>query len=69
MKSKLKTNSAAKKRFKVRASGTVKHKRAGVRHNAGSKGTKSKRHLRGTENLELRDAKKIKELFPYTRNG
>ena len=67
MKTKLKGNSAAKKRFKVRSSGSVKHKRAGVRHNAGSKTRKQKRHLRGHQNLELRDEKKIKELFPYNR--
>ena len=68
-KTKLKTNSAAKKRFKVRSSGTVKHKHAGARHNAGSKATGQKRHLRGHENLELRDEKKIKELFPYRRGN
>jgi large subunit ribosomal protein L35 len=67
-KTKLKTNSAAKKRFKVRSSGRVKHKRAGSRHNAHSKATGQKRHLRGMENLELRDQKKIKELFPYRRS-
>lgn len=66
---KLKTNSAAKKRFKVRASGTVKHKRAGVRHNAKSKTHKQKRGLRGHQNLDLRDEKKIKELFPYQRKN
>jgi large subunit ribosomal protein L35 len=66
---KLKTNSAAKKRFKVRSSGGVKHRRAGTRHNAGSKQTGSKRHLRGTENLELRDEKKVKEMFPYNRGN
>jgi large subunit ribosomal protein L35 len=68
-KTKLKTNSAAKKRFKVRASGSVKHKRAGTRHNAGSKQTGQKRALRGTRNLDLRDEKKIKELFPYSRGN
>jgi large subunit ribosomal protein L35 len=69
MKTKLKTNSAAKKRFKIRASGKAKHKRAGVRHNAGSKQTGQKRHLRGHQNLDLRDEKKIKELFPYSRGN
>jgi large subunit ribosomal protein L35 len=67
MKTKLKTNSGAKKRFKIRPSGKVKHKRASVRHNAGSKTEKQKRHLKGTQDLALRDEKKIKELFPYQR--
>ncbi|MHB1844679.1 MAG: 50S ribosomal protein L35 [Deltaproteobacteria bacterium] len=64
---KLKTNSGAKKRFKIRSSGKAKHKRAGLRHNAGSKSQKSKRSLRGLGELKLRDEKKIKELFPYAR--
>ncbi len=64
---KLKTNSAAKKRFKIRPSGKVKHKQRGVRHNAGAKSEKQKRHLRGTTDLVLRDEKKVKELFPYAR--
>jgi large subunit ribosomal protein L35 len=67
MKTKLKTNSGAKKRFKIRASGKVKYKHASVRHNAGSKTEKQKRHLKGTTDLTLRDQKKIKELFPYQR--
>jgi large subunit ribosomal protein L35 len=67
MKTKLKSNSAAKKRFRIRPSGKVKHKGAGLRHNAGSKTEKQKRHLKGTSDLILRDEKKIKELFPYQR--
>jgi large subunit ribosomal protein L35 len=67
MKTKLKGNSAAKKRFRIRPNGTVKHKRAGLRHNAGSKTEKQKRHLKGMSDLILRDEKKIKELFPYNR--
>ena len=34
---KLKTNSGAKKRFKLRPGGKVSRKQRGVRHNAGSK--------------------------------
>lgn len=66
-KTKLKTNSAAKKRFKVRASGKVKFRRASTRHNAGSKTKKQKRQLKGTQNLDPRDEKKVKEMFPYQR--
>ncbi|HUB05728.1 MAG TPA: 50S ribosomal protein L35 [Myxococcales bacterium] len=64
---KLKTNSGAKKRFKLRPSGKVAHKQRGVRHNAGPKSQKRKRHLRGNTELILRDEKKVKELFPYAR--
>jgi large subunit ribosomal protein L35 len=67
MKTKLKTNSGAKKRFKIRPGGKVKHKKASGRHNAGSKTEKQKRHLKGGQDLTLRDEKKIKELFPYQR--
>jgi large subunit ribosomal protein L35 len=66
-KTKLKTNSGAKKRFQVRPGGKVKHKKASGRHNAGSKTEKQKRHLKGMQDLTLRDEKKIKELFPYQR--
>jgi large subunit ribosomal protein L35 len=64
---KLKTNSAAKKRFKLRPGGKVARKHRGVRHNAGAKTRKQKRHLRGISDLKLRDEKKVKELFPYSR--
>ena len=66
-KHKLTTNSSAKKRFKVRSGGKVKHKHSFMRHNAGSKRQKQKRQLRGGTDLILRDEKKVKELFPYAR--
>lgn len=65
---KLKTNSGAKKRFKVKASGAVKFRRAGNRHLATfGKTHKQKVGLRGTSHLDASDAKKIKECFPYAR--
>jgi large subunit ribosomal protein L35 len=67
LKNKLKTNSGAKKRFKVRPGGKVKYKHAGARHNAGPKSRTRKRHLRSKDDLALRDEKKVKELFPYSR--
>jgi len=66
-KYKLKTNSGAKKRFQVRPGGKIKFKHSFMRHNAGSKDQKQKRQLRGEGNLILRDEKKVKELFPYSR--
>ncbi|HQR29481.1 MAG TPA: 50S ribosomal protein L35 [Anaeromyxobacteraceae bacterium] len=65
---KLKTKSAAKKRFQVKKSGEVKFRRAGVRHLATfGKTPKQKRGLRGTSHLTPMDAKKVKENFPYAR--
>ena len=65
---KLKTNSGAKKRFKVKKSGAVKFRRAGSRHLATfGKTPKQKRGLRGTSHLGGSDAMKIKECFPYGR--
>lgn len=43
---KMKTNSSAKKRFKVSATGKVLHKQAGKRHNLGKKSNKRIRQLR-----------------------
>ncbi len=43
---KMKTLSAAKKRFKKTATGKIKRKKVGMRHNLSQKTTKRKRHLR-----------------------
>jgi large subunit ribosomal protein L35 len=64
---KLKTNSGAAKRFQVKKSGKVKFSKAFGRHCMLSKTGKVNRRLRGTSHLENRDAKKVKELFPYGR--
>jgi len=64
---KLKTRSAAKKRFEVKKSGKVKHARAYGKHLfTHAKTPDQDRHHRGTGFLQGMDAKKvIKELFPY----
>jgi large subunit ribosomal protein L35 len=62
---KLKTNSGAAKRFKVKKSGKVKFARAYARHSMLSKNGKTNRRLRGNGHLENMDAKKVKQLFPY----
>jgi large subunit ribosomal protein L35 len=64
---KLKTRSAAKKRFQVKKSGKVKFAKAYAKHLLSiSKSPDQKRRNRGTGHLEAMDAKKvIKELFPY----
>lgn len=43
---KVKTNSGAKKRFRVTATGKLKHKQAGKRHNLGKKSQRQIRDLR-----------------------
>jgi large subunit ribosomal protein L35 len=43
---KVKTNSSSKKRFKVSATGKIKHKKAGKRHNLDKKSQKRIRNLR-----------------------
>jgi len=67
---KLKTKSAAKKRFQVMKSGKVKHARAYAKHLfTFGKTPGSKRRNRGTVSLKPMDAKKLKkELFPYGAN-
>lgn len=64
---KLKTRSAAKKRFQVKKSGKVKFARAHAKHLfTFSKSPTNDRNHRGCDHLEPMDAKKvIKELFPY----
>ena len=65
----MKTNSGAKKRFRVNKKGTVKYRQAFARHNFSSKAPARKRQNRGSSTLVRQDAKKvIKELFPYGAN-
>ena len=46
---KMKTKSGAKKRFRVRGSGSIKRSQAFKRHILTKKSTKSKRQLRGSD--------------------
>jgi len=65
---KMKTKSAAKKRFKVTATGKVKSKSAFTRHMMRNKSTKMKRQARGTMVMNESDAKVILTCFlPYKR--
>ena len=64
-KLKLKTSSAAKKRYRVTGSGHVKVGKKGHRHILTGKSRKQKRRLRGTRILEGADAVKAKSLMPY----
>lgn len=60
---KMKTNSSAKKRFKLTASGKVKAGQAGKRHGMVKRSNKQIRNLRGTTILSDSDAKFIIKKF------
>jgi large subunit ribosomal protein L35 len=62
---KMKTKSSAKKRFRVRASGSVKRAQAFKRHILTKKTTKSKRQLRGTTGIHGTNADSVKAMMPY----
>ena len=62
---KMKTKSGAKKRFRVRASGSIKRSQAFKRHILTKKTTKNKRHLRGTQNVHSTDKHRVRAMLPY----
>jgi large subunit ribosomal protein L35 len=62
---KLKTKSAAKKRFNFTASGMVIAQPAFKRHNLRKRPQKMKRQSRGTMILNVCDAKNIVKYMPY----
>ncbi len=62
---KMKSNSGAKKRFKVTGSGKIKRKKAFKRHILTKKSSKTKRQLGNDAIVKDADAPKVKELIPY----
>lgn len=62
---KMKTKSGAAKRFKVRASGSVKRSQAFKRHILTKKTTKNKRQLRGTTAVHKTNMASIQAMLPY----
>jgi large subunit ribosomal protein L35 len=62
---KMKTKSGAAKRFKVRASGSIKRSQAFKRHILTKKTTKNKRQLRGMTAVHDSDTKQIRAMMPY----
>jgi large subunit ribosomal protein L35 len=64
---KLKTNSSAKKRVKVTASGKFKMGQAGKRHGMIKRTSKFVRSARGTFVLCEADAKIARKYLPYSR--
>ncbi|MFN4099084.1 MAG: 50S ribosomal protein L35 [Pararhodobacter sp.] len=64
---KMKTKAAAKKRFKVTATGKIKAAAAGKRHGMIKRSTKFIRDARGTMVLSEPDTKIVKTYMPYHR--
>ncbi len=56
---KMKTHKATKKRFRLTATGKVKHRSAGTSHLATRMSQKRKRKLRGTSTLSKTETKRI----------
>jgi large subunit ribosomal protein L35 len=65
---KLKTKSGVKKRFKLTATGKIKHGAVGKRHRLMSHNAKYIRQHRGTDVISDADAKVIKKWAPYGLN-
>ncbi|MFH1825194.1 MAG: 50S ribosomal protein L35 [Candidatus Firestonebacteria bacterium] len=63
---KLKSNSGAKKRFKITKRGKVLKKRAFARHKLEKKQKSRKMHLRKAAVLNKVDANAIKRMLPYS---
>ena len=62
---KMKTKSGAKKRFKVRGSGSIKRSMAFKRHILTKKTTKNKRQLRGTAEIHPTNMAAVRTMLPY----
>jgi large subunit ribosomal protein L35 len=61
----MKTKSSAKKRFKVRAGGSIKRSQAFKRHILTKKTTKNKRQLRGTTGVHESNTASVRAMMPY----
>jgi len=62
---KMKTKSGAKKRFKVRSSGSIKRSQAFKRHILTKKTTKNKRQLRGAVTVHETNMGHIAQMLPF----
>ncbi|MDD4912248.1 MAG: 50S ribosomal protein L35 [Sideroxydans sp.] len=62
---KMKTKSSAKKRFVVRAGGTIKRGQAFKRHILTKKTTKNKRQLRGSTGVHETNTASVRAMMPY----
>ena len=58
---KMKTHKGTKKRFRLTATGKVKHRHAGTSHLASRMSAKRKRNLRGTGTVNKVEAQRIRD--------
>ena len=63
---KMKTKSSAKKRFSIRAGGSIKRGQAFKRHILTKKTTKNKRHLRGAVTVHETNMVSMAAMLPGT---
>jgi large subunit ribosomal protein L35 len=61
----MKTKSGAKKRFSVRAGGSIKRGQAFKRHILTKKTTKNKRQLRGSTGVHETNTASVRAMLPY----
>ena len=64
-KNKMKTKSAAKKRFKTTGTGRIMRRQTGQSHLLSKKSSKRKRRLSDEQEVTGGDAKQTKDLLPY----
>jgi len=62
---KMKTKSSAKKRFVVRAGGSIKRGQAFKRHILTKKTAKNKRQLRGSTGVHETNTASVRAMMPY----
>ncbi len=62
---KMKSNRAAKKRFKVTGTGRVRRSKCGAQHNMNGKSRKPRRRLRNNDVVTPELEKRIKIMLPY----
>ncbi len=62
---KMKTKSSAKKRFSVRAGGSIKRGQAFKRHILTKKTTKNNRQLRGSTGVHETNTASVRAMLPY----
>lgn len=67
MTTKMKSNRAAGKRFRVTGKGKFKHKRAFRSHMMSNKTVKQKRHLREDARVAKVDEGLVRAMLPYSR--
>jgi len=64
-----KTKKAAKKRFKISATGKVMHYGAGKRHLLGSKSSKRKRKMARKHAMSETHAHHVTDVMPFSHRG